>query len=130
MAAYTPVSIKLELNSPEKYVRLLEFCNENGIYMPPMTSEPFRPVFLNTERRKVTPAFKSFCGPENLLKDGTTTEENAYHTVMRYVSVFKLQTPDATIHFNKALKEAFQTDQSRFYEHEICKMISEVFTKV
>jgi hypothetical protein len=124
MATY-PLSLTLQLDTEEKHEALLEFCRDHRIAVE--TTEPYVPAFIENTRKKPTAAFKHFCGPENLAKDGMASEEDIYTIVMRYAKTFKLMLPDGTIQLNRAMKDGFQTDMPRVRSYEILGLIVRAF---
>jgi pyruvate formate-lyase activating enzyme-like uncharacterized protein len=124
MAAY-PVSLTVALDTEEKHEALLEFCRDHRIAVE--TTEQYVPVFVEKTRKKPTTAFKHFCGPENLAKDGLASEEDIYNIIMRYAKTFKLIFPDGTIQLNRAMKDGFQTDMARVRSYEILGLIVRAF---
>lgn len=123
--AYDPVYVTLNLPTPEKYCMLVEFCAQNGIPIEPV--EQVKPEFPSKEKRKPTAAFKAFCGPENLNRQGLLTEEGAYMVVIRYATRFNLVMPDGRIVLNPALKGAFATDMTHVSDKEMRAFIQRAF---
>jgi hypothetical protein len=122
---YDPVYVTLNLPTPEKYCMLLEFCRQNDIPIEPV--EQAKPEFPMKEKRKPTAAFKAFCGPENLNRQGLLTEEDAYMVLMRYATRFNLMLPHGRIVLNAALKDAFVTDMTHVSDKEMRAFIQRAF---
>jgi hypothetical protein len=115
----------MRLETQEKHMALLEFCRDSAIGIE--TGEPYVPTFLEKAPKKPTAAFKFFCGPENLTKEGLTTEEEVYHIIMRHVKAFNLLLPDGTIKLDRAMQDAFRTDMARLRSYEILGLIVMAF---
>lgn len=115
------------VNTPEKFTLLLNFCQQNGIYVPPMPENPFKELAIDTEKRFPTKAFTAFCGPENLTTSGKTNVANICDFIIGYANAHKLINPDGSIELPPRMQEAFSTDKSRFYPHEIVYLAERAF---
>ena len=119
-------TLSLEVNTLEKFSKLMQFCSENNIAIPSAASNPFKPVELNREKRTPSQAYVNFCGAENLNKKGEVSEQDIYDTIVRYTSIFNLVMSDGSIKLDEALQAALGTDKSRMYEHELLSVIPKV----
>jgi len=124
---YDPFTLEVTVTSPEKFTLLLNFCQQNGIYVPPIAENPFKPVVVDTQKRLPTKAFKAFCGSENLTSAGTTSVAYVCEFINNYSRVHKLINPDGSIELPPRMQEAFDTDKTRFYPHEIIYLAKSAF---
>lgn len=124
---YEPVMVTVGVSNPEKYTLLLNFCAENGFYVPPVIQNPFKQVALDTIKRHPTEAYKNFCGPENLTPTGLTTMEDVYNFLNKYAVTHKLVKPDSSIELPKMLRDVFNVDKSRFFPHEVVHLAARAF---
>jgi hypothetical protein len=124
---YEPFTVEVSVNNPEKFTLLLNFCLQNGIYVPPMPANPFKPLVVNTEKRLPTKIFKAFCGAENLSTAGTTSVATVCDFITHHAEVHKLTNPDGSIELPPRMQEAFNTDKSRFYPHEFVYLAEKAF---
>jgi len=118
--AYDTVTIKLD--TLEKYSLLVAFCRENLISIESIEQD--KPEFSNREKRAPRSPFKSFCGPENLNRQGLLAEEDVYRVLMRYAKSRNLLMPKGRIQLNQALKDAFAVDVG---ESDIQSLIQKAF---
>lgn len=124
---YEPFTFEVTVNTPEKFTLLLNFCQQNGIYVPPMPENPFKPVAVDVEKRLPTKAFKAFCGAENLTSSGTTSVAYVCDFIKQHAEVHKLINTDGSIELPPRMQEAFNTDKSRFYPHEFVYLAEKAF---
>jgi hypothetical protein len=124
---YEPFAFEVSVNSPEKFTLLLNFCKENGIYVPPMAYNPFKPLVVDKEKRLPTKIFKAFCGPENLNSAGMASVACVCDFITGYAKIHKLVNTDGSIELTARMQEAFGTDKTRFYPHEIVYLAEMAF---
>jgi hypothetical protein len=124
---YEPVMLTIGVSNPEKYTLLLNFCAENGFYVPPVVQNPFKQLQLDTMKRLPTEAYKNFCGPENLTPTGFTTMEDVYKFLNKYAVTHELVKPDSSIELPKMLRDVFNVDKSRFFPHEVVHLAARAF---
>ena len=124
---YEPFMLEIGINTPEKLTLLLKFCSDNGIYVPPLLNNPFKPICLDTEKKIPTVIYKEFCGSENLTNAGTTSVADVSNFIRHYAEVQRLINPDGSIELPKNMQEAFNTEKSRFYPHEIASLATRAF---
>ena len=118
---------EIGVNTPEKFNLLLEFCKENGIYVPPMKKNPFNRIELDTIPKTPTKAFNAFCGSENLTSSGKISMSNVYDFIVRYIDMNNKMNQDGSIELSKDIQSAFNIDSSRIYLHEIPGLATRAF---
>jgi hypothetical protein len=120
---YESYRVSLGVNTPEKLSKLLQFCEENGIYMEPLPENPLKLIQLSREKKYPKKSFASFCGPEHLNRQGQTSEQGIYDTIMMYAEALKLIKPDGSIRLNDALQTSLGTEKNQLYPHEVAVLI-------
>lgn len=124
---YESVKVLVEVGTPEKFTKLMEFCAENGIFVPPVTANPFQRVYLDTKKRKPTAEFKAFCGPSWMTRDGTISIADVHSLIKDYARVHLLVNQDGSINLPPQLKEALRTDRNRVYPHDLPALAAQAF---
>jgi len=122
------VSILLEVSNLDHYTKLLQFCYDTGIHVPPVAANPFSVArSLNTLNRKPTALYKEFCGAENLTAAGTTNEEAVHATILAHVKAFNLSLVDGTVKLDASLQRAFQSKKIIFHSNELPLLATKAF---
>lgn len=124
---YKSFKILLEVGTPEKLSKLMEFCLENGIYVPPHPATPFERIHLSIVKEKPTTEFKLFCGPSWLTRDGTLSVADVYSLINDYARLHKLTNDDGSINLSPDLKAALKTDRNRVYPHDLPGLAAQAF---
>jgi hypothetical protein len=126
-AQYESVKVLVEVGTPEKFSKLMEFCSENGIFVPPVPANPFQRIYLDTTKRTPTAEFKAFCGPSWMTRDGTISVLDVHSLILDYARVHKLVNQDGSIDLPPQLKEALRTDRNRVYRHDLPALAAQAF---
>jgi len=126
-AQYESVKVLVEVGTPEKFSKLMEFCSENGIFVPPVPGNPFQRVYLDPTKRRPTAEFKAFCGPSWMTRDGTISVLDVHSLILDYARVHKLVNQDGSINLPPQLKEALRTDRNRVYRHDLPALAAQAF---
>jgi hypothetical protein len=124
---YESVKVVVEVGTPEKFSKLMEFCAENGIYVPPVVANPFQQIHLDTTKRKPTAEFKAFCGPSWMTKDGTISVLDVHSLIQDYAKVHLLMNNDGSIDLPPQLKTALRTERNRVYPHDLPALAAQAF---
>jgi len=126
-AQYESVKVVLEVGTPEKLSKLMKFCLENGIYVPPLEDKPFQTIYLCGIKRKPTPEFKSFCGPSWLTRDGTISVRDVFNLIRDYAKAHQIVNEDGSINLPPDLKTALKTERNRVYPHDLPALAAQAF---
>jgi hypothetical protein len=126
-AQYESVKVVLEVGTPEKLSKLMKFCLENGIYVPPLEDKPFQTIYLCDTKRKPTPEFKSFCGPSWLTRDGTISVRDVFNLIRDYAKAHQIVNEDGSINLTPDLKTALKTERNRVYPHDLPALAAQAF---
>jgi len=126
-AQYESVKVMLEVGTPEKFSKLMKFCLENGIYVPPVEDKPFQTIYLSGTKRKPTPEFKSFCGPSWLTRDGTISVRDVFNLIRDYAKAHQIVNEDGSINLTPDLKTALKTERNRVYPHDLPALAAQAF---
>jgi len=124
---YESVKVVVEVGTPEKFTKLMEFCAENGIFVPPVVANPFQRVHLDTTKRKPTPEFKAFCGPSWMTRDGTISVRDVHSLIQDYAKAHLLMNNDGSIDLPPQLKQALRTERNRVYPHDLPALAAQAF---
>jgi len=124
---YESVKVVVEVGTPEKFTKLMEFCAENGIFVPPVVANPFQRVHLDTTKRKPTAEFKAFCGPSWMTRDGTISVRDVHSLIQDYAKVHLLMNNDGSIDLPPQLKQALRTERNRVYPHDLPALAAQAF---
>jgi len=124
---YESVKVVVEVGTPEKFTKLMEFCSENGIFVPPVVANPFQRVHLDTTKRIPTAEFKAFCGPSWMTRDGTISVRDVHNLIQDYAKVHLLVNQDGSIDLPPQLKQALRTERNRVYPHDLPALASQAF---
>ena len=124
---YESVKVVVEVGTPEKFTKLMEFCAENGIYVPPVVANPFQRIHLDTKKRIPTAEFKAFCGPSWMTRDGTISVLDVHSLIKDYAKVHLLVNQDGSIDLPPQLKEALRTERNRVYPHDLPALAAQAF---
>ncbi|NBV77593.1 hypothetical protein EBR66_05525 [bacterium] len=127
MPVYDSFKLVIEVGTPEKFSKLMQFCSENGIYVPPVPANPFQEIQLDTTKRTPTPEYKHFYGSAWLNKDGKTSVANVYDSLKEYAKNHKLLNEDGSIHLTAEMKVAYKTERNRVYPHDFPVLASQAF---
>jgi hypothetical protein len=126
-AQYESVKVLLEVGTPEKFSKLMKFCLENGIYVPPVDEKPFQTIYLSDAKRKPTPEFKTFCGPSWLTRDGTISVRDVFNLIRDYAKAHQIVNEDGSINLPPDLKTALKTERNRVYPHDLPALAAQAF---
>jgi hypothetical protein len=126
-AQYESVKVMLEVGTPEKFSKLMKFCLENGIYVPPVEDKPFQTIYLSGTKRKPTPEFKTFCGPSWLTRDGTISVRDVFNLIRDYAKAHQIINEDGSINLPPDLKTALKTERNRVYPHDLPALAAQAF---
>jgi hypothetical protein len=126
-AQYESVKVVLEVGTPEKLSKLMKFCLENGIYVPPLEDKPFQTIYLCDTKRKPTPEFKTFCGPSWLTRDGTISVRDVFNLIRDYAKAHQIVNEDGSINLTPDLKTALKTERNRVYPHDLPALAAQAF---
>jgi hypothetical protein len=126
-AQYESVKVVLEVGTPEKLSKLMKFCLENGIYVPPLEDKPFQTIYLCDTKRKPTPEFKSFCGPSWLTRDGRISVRDVFNLIRDYAKAHQIVNEDGSINLTPDLKTALKTERNRVYPHDLPALAAQAF---
>jgi hypothetical protein len=126
-AQYESVKVMLEVGTPEKFSKLMKFCLENGIYVPPVEDKPFQTIYLSGTKRKPTPEFKTFCGPSWLTRDGTISVRDVFNLIRDYAKAHQIVNEDGSINLTPDLKTALKTERNRVYPHDLPALAAQAF---
>ena len=124
---YESVKVIVEVGTPEKFTKLMEFCSENGIFVPPVPANPFQRVYLDTKKRVPTAEFKAFCGPSWMTRDGTISIADVHSLIKDYARSHLLVNQDGSINLPPQLKEALRTERNRVYPHDLPALAAQAF---
>ena len=124
---YESVKVIVEVGTPEKFSKLMQFCSENGIFVPPVPANPFQRLYLDTRKRKPTAEFKAFCGPSWMTRDGTISIADVHSLIKDYARVHLLVNEDGSINLPPQLKEALRTERNRVYPHDLPALAAQAF---
>jgi hypothetical protein len=124
---YESVKVVVEVGTPDKFSKLMQFCSENGIYVQPVAANPFQAIELDTTKRKPTEEYNNFFGQPWLNKDGMTSLANVYTSLKEYAKRHKLLNEDGSMNLSPELKQAFRTERNCVYPHDFPSLASNAF---